>query len=121
MRISKKLIAQICLPIYKKVLEEGKKDNVDKFSVRLKKYNVDCGICLLYDSLPEKVGYIYNFSPLRARCKVDKYGQQKSVKVWYYKVPNLCKTKKEMIQCIEKRMAILHIKAPMFGKKIDCP
>jgi hypothetical protein len=36
MKISKKLIAQTCLPIYKKLLEEGKKDNKNVFLAKRK-------------------------------------------------------------------------------------
>lgn len=106
MKISKKLITQTCLPIYKKVIEEGKKDNKGRFLKRLRINEADYGICNLY-SCNNKIGDIYDFSPLYKICKVDRYGDTKSISAWYAQIPFTCKTKKEMMECINKRVQLL--------------
>ncbi len=64
MRISKKLIAQTCLPIYKELLEKGKRDNKNRFFRRLSYKNAQYGICAVYDNSPDSVGNIYDFISL---------------------------------------------------------
>lgn len=107
MRISKKLIAQTCLPIYKQLLEKGKRDNRNRFLKRLDKNNTNYGICALYDSINNNKG-IYNFKPLEKVCKVNRYGENRSsFSCWYAQIPNVCDTKKEMVECINKRVQLL--------------
>jgi len=107
MRITKKLIAQTCLPIYKEVLVKGKKDNKDRFLQRLDKSNTDYGICNLYDSLPNPIGNIYLFRPISQVCKVNRYGQPTYGCCWYTQIPITCNSKKEMVDCINKRVQLL--------------
>ena len=107
MRITKKLIAQTCLPIYKELLEKGKKDNKVKFLNRLRTRNAEHGICGVYYSLPNSVGNIYHFIPIRRICKVDRFGRKDYFPSWYYKIPRVCDTKKEMVECIQKRIDLL--------------
>ena len=74
MRISKKLIAQTCLPVYKELLEKGRKDNRDRFYVRLKNKKSEKGICLLY-SVNNKIGDIYVFQPLKSKLSYNSDGK----------------------------------------------
>lgn len=107
MRISKKLIAQTCLPIYKELLEKGKKDSKAKFLNRLERQCANYGICAVYDNLPSPIGDIYGFLSIIKICKVDKFGKNDFFTGWYYKVPEVCETKQEMVECINKRVQLL--------------
>ena len=107
MRISKKLIAQTCLPIYKELLEKGKKDNKTKFLNKLNYKNADYGICAVYDNSSNPVGNIYDFISIRKICKTDRFGRKDYFPGWYYKIPRVCDTKKEMVECIQKRIDLL--------------
>lgn len=108
MRISKKLIAQNCLPIYKELLEKGKKDNKYQFLKRLRKNNALYGICSLYNSLPNNVGNIYSFKFINKIKKVNSCGKvSKFLNCWYTQIPITCNTKREIINCINKRINLL--------------
>lgn len=108
MRITKELIAQTCLPIYKKVLEEGKKDNKNKFIKRLSINKADYGICVLFNFIHDTNDALYKFKPLKVICKLDMYGESNTNSPgWYAQIPHTCKTKKEMINCINKRVQLL--------------
>lgn len=106
MKITKKLIAQTCLPIYKELLEKGRKDNRDRFYVRLKNKKSEKGICLLY-SVNNKIGDIYVFQPLKSKLSYDSEGRFDVGGKWFYKAPYRCNTKKEMVECINKRVQLL--------------
>ena len=83
MRISKKLIAQTCLPVYKELLEKGRKDNRDRFYVRLKNKKSEKGICLLY-SVNNKIGDIYVFQPLKSKLSYNSEGRFDVEGEWFY-------------------------------------
>lgn len=107
MRITKKLIAQTCLPIYKELLEKGKKDNKVKFLNRLIVKNAEYGICAVYSNLPNNEGNIYGFISIRKICRTDRWGEKNYFPSWYCKIPASCNTKKEMVECIQKRIDLL--------------
>lgn len=109
MRLTKKLIAQTCLPVYEKVLKEGKKDNTKRFLKRLMINNAEDGICLLYENngiFPKK---IYKFRPLKNKCNRSCKGKEMpGILLYYYKIPYFATSKKEMIECINKRVELLN-------------
>lgn len=107
MRISKKLIAQTCLPIYKQLLRKGKKDSTERFYTRLLNKHAAQGICLLYNCTPNAIKNIYSYLPLQRLCKKDRYGKYSFSCTWYCKIPASCNSKKEMVECIQKRIDLL--------------
>ncbi len=108
MRITKKLIAKTCLPIYKELLKNGKKDSEKKYIKRLEIKNADEGICHLFHSITQNRN-IYNFVPLTKLFKCNSNGSRSEFYPgkWIYKAPYQCSTKKEMIDCINKRVQLL--------------
>lgn len=101
MRVTKKLVATICLPIYRKVLEEGKKDNLIRFKKRLRSYYAQSGICYLF------------FQTTLNDCNklFEAYGKLspcgKGCGGYLYKIPNYANSKKEAVELIKKRIEFL--------------
>ena len=105
---TKKHIAKTCLEVYEKVLEEGKKDNLERFKKRLRKKDCDYGICKLYKSLDliDKDFYkIINFysQPIHSDGSLS---EDRKLRFWF-KIPYRADSKKEAVDLIKKRMEIL--------------
>lgn len=107
-RGTKKHIAKVCLEVYEKVLEEGKKDNLERFKKRLRKGDCNFGICKLYINI---TGYdqIYKHvipysKPIFSDGTPD---HDRASRIFWFKVPYYAESKKEAIDLIKKRMEIL--------------
>ena len=105
---TKKHIAKVCLEVYEKVLEEGKKDNLERFKKKLSKEYCDFGVCKLYVSITgyDQISqYIISYAkpifsdgtPLHDHVS----------RIFWFKVPYHAESKKEAIDLIKKRMEIL--------------
>ena len=94
MRITKKLVAETCLPVYYEVMEKGKDMNKRDFLALL--YDKDCwaGICNLYFELKND-GHIYGFM-IREINKLS-----------FHLNPSQASTKKIMLECIQVRIDLL--------------
>jgi len=97
MRITKKLIAKTCLPVYYEVMEKGKDLEKDEF-LRILEYNYcHAGICCLFDSVTDTSFYVYSFNPLK----------NKKGNMYLHKPPMWCDTKSDMLKCIQVRIDLL--------------
>lgn len=95
---TKKHIAKVCLEVYEKVLEEGKKDNLERFKYRLIKCKADFGVCFLYEVKTKcAIGHKSHIS-IHKNCssKGLSYGS------FWFKVPYHPDSKKEAIDLIKK-------------------
>lgn len=101
MRVTKKLVATTCLPIYQKVLKEGKKDNFNVFMKRLESYHAEKGICLLFSSNTNELCHKF----FEKAAKVDAWGYKDGK--YLCKVPEYANSKKEAVELIKKRIEFL--------------
>lgn len=104
MRATKKEVKDICLPIYKKLLKMGKKDNLVVFKSRLRKYKAELGICkLLLWSTDKNWGSLF----YRKGIYFSNGTRNNSFGGYIWKVPYAATTKKEAVECIKKRIELL--------------
>lgn len=106
---TKKHIAKVCLEVYEKLLEEGKKDNLERFKKRLEKQSCHYGICKLYN---DKTGFNYkkmikNVHFYSKPIYADGILSSDGILRFWFKVPYYAESKKEAIDLIKKRMEIL--------------
>lgn len=105
---TKKHIAKTCLEVYEKVLEEGKKDNLERFKKRLRKKDCDYGICKLYVSITgcEQISqYIIPYA--KPIFSDGTPFLERTSRIFWFKVPYHAESKKEAVDLIKKRMEIL--------------
>ena len=93
MRITKKLVAKTCLPVYYEVMKKGKYMDKYDFSSLLKDYDCINGIYYLYKSITKDRGS-YDFKLLQ---KLTHQTTQ----------PVFCNTKEQMIDAINFRVKLL--------------
>ena len=105
---TKKHIAKTCLEVYEKVLEEGKKDNLERFKKRFRKKDCDFGICRLYISITgcEQISqYIIPYA--KPIFSDGTPFNDHTLRAYWFKVPYHAESKKEAVDLIKKRMEIL--------------
>ena len=97
MRITKKLVAKTCLPVYYDLIEKGKEMDKYDFLELLNKKECDFGICRLFESITNDYS-IYDFKPI---------GKLTIIGTYYYQIPRHCYSKEEMIKCLQVRIDLL--------------
>ena len=103
MRITKKLVAETCLPVYYEVMEKGKRMNKDLFLSLLEINGCELGICRLFEHITS-VG-LTSFKPLIIIS--NKWLNGNIGGKYYYKTAKYSCTKKEMLECIQVRIDLL--------------
>jgi len=96
-KLTKKLIAETCLPVYYEVIEKGNDMDADNFMRLLYRNNAMAGICLLFQNTAKSPDDIYSF----------KYLKNKNGCIFIYTPPMYCKTKTDMLKCIQVRIDLL--------------
>ena len=104
MRITKKLVAETCLPIYYEVMEKSNNANYDTLYQLIHDKKCNSGICYLFNKLTNVA--IFDFKELNLLCKMSAVK-----KCWegsyYYVTPDCAETKEEMLECIQVRIDLL--------------
>lgn len=107
MRITKKLLKETLIPIYEKALVDGKKMNHKRFKKYLYSNEIAFGICYKASSLfYKKLHEISNLSYIKKHIKYDARGENFNC-IYWWKIPFFANTKKEAVECIQKRIEIL--------------
>lgn len=92
---TKKHIAKTCLEVYEKVLEEGKKDDLERFKKRLIKKDCDYGICKLYISITGYYKISQYIIPYSKPIFSDGTPSDDNVlRLFWFKVPHYADSKK---------------------------
>ena len=103
MRITKKLVAETCLPVYYEVIKKGNKMNEDLFLCLLEQNGCELGICRLFEHITS-VG-LTSFKPLIIIS--NKWLSGNIGGKYYYKTAKYSYNKKEMLECIQVRIDLL--------------
>ena len=98
--MTKKQIAKAYIDAANKCIIKGKKDNKERFLTRLRKNELDCGVCKFIENklkIKREIKSIYNRKNFK-EC----WGT-----IYWTNPPICCYTKKDMLEALDWRIKVL--------------